>query len=1426
MKKILRLFLLVLAITVTLYGCTKTPVVEEPTEIEIISLQDSINLKDTEVKDFDFTTLFKITGDGEEIKVLKSYLTIPNMDEPGVYTITCVYGDKFAVTAVSVAATIYTVELSKEEITINQTLTQTYNFKALFTAKIDGEIVEITDEMVTTNLKKEIGVYTYTVTVGNVAKTLTINVTNDHEIEIVKSYELLNIEIAQKDEFDYTTLFTIYVDGKITQTKPEMLDLSTINDAIVGNIYEIAITCQEDESSATSTANVQFIENPEIVVNSKSIVTYPNGENIDLTTLFEIKKGSEIIPVTIDMISGTIDYSNVGINTITLTYNNKTYTATVEVKRGVVINYAKTDHIFIEQGTDQANYIFAEDFIVIINGIRFNAISEDYLDLSTVDFNNEGSYEVKLSIPYNDKSLSLSGPKFVYYESVITYEVRAINYEIKLTTDEVKLPIGTTSYNPLNNIKVIINGINQTLTTNPDWASDLACYVKIISEDIIFDYIGAQNVIVEIYPFGPNKAPVETTFTVQVEAQIEIEPQNKVIFEGDTLYTKDLFKVSSDLDIEIDQSMISGKVDVFKSGVYEVSINYLGVVATAKVVVLNQLLKGTYITNMKTIATEGEEDEEGNITMIPGTRIGDMVFDDLDNITVDKNHAEVISAIDENTLYIQIGRNYYTLYYLDGIVVLDPNNEIKMSFSDYRRPLVYFSSEKYELLSKIDINYGKNHVLENTLTTYSIDTFQYQNKETKEIKWFGLKINLVERNNPDTVYQVSFGEVIYPSNFVPEAEVTATVLFNNTEYKVTMIDRRTAKVNSSESEIKKYANMTFTGMINNQPATIKVDNYGGYEIYIGEELYQKYGSYDVNNLIYGGVSGNEVYVYTYQESMQSIKFTVDLETMTFTYIEKDPYFGLYKTGNGSRYIFVDGYGNGIINFNTKAYYTTHFTYQVDNEIMTITYLDTKPSFEYGSFMTFYISKFLNVLTVKESHQDKLQGEVFENNYITTGAIINIKDYTIGAASDAVARPKFLSNIEIITKDGNLTDEQKLQVLNLKKLSFSKPGFYEFTITINVNGTDLTAYYALQVIDAIYEGNPLVQTYGTGAIYQENSLMIDKYGRGILNTPAGTFTGNVIIKDNSFSMIGYSENNLSVSVSGNLLVTGIMEVSVHGSANFNDYFTTGTHRVTGTGDFILHEFVVDNISTYILAKSTSGMGNLVELEFVSGNSVNDVNAIIKVTAQEKITYLQIKNWNSIKEGVIFADAYRGTYTNADTVELIVDGFGNAKYGTLSGTYTLNGKNLTFVSTEITKVFVLNKENKTYEIYDIVLDNSLVEGKTFTGEHQFSCGNYIYTASTSFSFEVGGKVIITSTSSSHDEGEDSCGEDLYQPGFASKTGVEGTYTVSGNKLIVNVGDYQFEFIISDLINVSMIKCSETNVSSDAHGYFKIGTSFIIQ
>ena len=434
MKKIIKALLLaVMLITFALSACSEPSSSEgeglnsssstsvEPAEaVEITATTDAVEVEDIYLDEHDFTVYFEITVDGEAVEVKEEYLDLSNLKkEAGTYEISCGYKGESASMAVTVFHNDYLISLSQSEIAVHKASALSYDYLALFEAYINGVRVDITPDMIDSNVSSTPGVYTFSVTLGNQTEVLTVNVTNTHDMLVAITYKVCKIAITELDYFDYTTLFSLFVDGKAVQVTMDMIDLSALNGASVGDERDVEFSYSLDETTVTRIAKVAIVAQSELVINAKNIQIYPNSGAVDLTTLFTISRGDEVIKVTSDMISGSINYSEAGNNQITLTYEGQQAVANVEVVVGVVITYTNSNTVVILKGTNQQSYPFEKDFLVIINGIRFTSIAS-YIDTSAVDFSTVGSYTAKLTLPYNEKTLSLSGAKFDYYESEIT----------------------------------------------------------------------------------------------------------------------------------------------------------------------------------------------------------------------------------------------------------------------------------------------------------------------------------------------------------------------------------------------------------------------------------------------------------------------------------------------------------------------------------------------------------------------------------------------------------------------------------------------------------------------------------------------------------------------------------------------------------------------------------------------------------------------------------------------------------------------------------------------------------------------------------------------------------------------------------------------------------------------------------------------
>ncbi|MBQ8323258.1 MAG: hypothetical protein IJX91_04760 [Clostridia bacterium] len=1388
--------------------------------VVITPVSESVDIKDEEIASYDFTKLFSVTSEGAALTVDASWIDVSALSQTaGSYEISCDYGGASAKICVNVLATVYDVQLSLEEITLNKSLYETYDFKSLFTVLADGENVEITDDMIETDLRAEAGSYTYTVTVKGVSKTLKVQLTNEHDILIVNTYPEMAISETELADFDYTKLFSLYVDGVQVKVTADMIDASALADAAAGNRYAVSLAYTQDDSTLEETAYVNVKEAEALTINAKNVVTYPNGEFIDLTTLFEIRRGEEIIPVTDDMITGSIDYTTVGENQITLEYEGEIKTAVVEVKRGVIINYKLADTIVVKKGTDMFSYSFANDFVVTINGIRFTGI-DGYIDTTEVDFDTVGEYTATLTIPYNEKTVGLSGVKFDYIEAAIRYVVVEKDYELSVNAESVRLPLGTTEYNVFGNLKLTINGKNQTLTQNKDYVDVITCYAELLSDPIDFNDAAEQEVCVAVYVNGTENDPVTVRYTVQIQSDIVITPTDKVVYAGQTLFTTDLFTVTEGgTEIEPTYEMITGKADVFTPGVYLVDIDYKGVKAQARVVVLDNAIKGVYHTELKTIVeTSNDTDEEYGTETTTATTLEDLVIDEDGKIAIGGRELTLLNALDENTLLLKYRSYEYTMYISDGIVVLDPDNSIRLSYNNDKRPMVYFDADTWTVEEHVTINYGSTYVLQGTYAGhYSIDAFRLVSTENETELWYGLNVLLVDRNSADTVYSVSWGEVEFAEDFVRETGAQSSAVMNGTTYKFTMTSATVATAKRETAE-KKYTNMTFTGTIDGAEAKLYADQYEGFSLYIGTEKIFGASTLEISEMKNGGVNYAEdtVFFYDYDDAVYSYKFVLDVESLTFTVAERDGLFGKYETDG--KFIFLDGYGTGVVSFDTSSYYTTQLAYSLHDRKLDLRYVNTTYKFQYGTYATLFIDPFMNVLTAADFADPKLNGTEFVNSVVTNGAIVRIHSYKVGAASDSVAKAQLYSNIEIVTKDGALDSTQKKSYINTSCIRFNTPGFYQMIVTVD----SVQAYYTIQVLEAVYADNALAKTYGAGVLFPQNSFSIDQYGQATINVDGTMYSGNAKITEvsDAFLINASCEGKAAITLKGERLADGLVLVRCTGGAVFNDYFTTNNYTVSGTSDFILRGFAAGERTVYVYSKSETALGEIVTVESLSDTVA--LGAILKITATDGEHYVKLLGFSDVKKGLEKADAYRGAYTVGDAT-LTLDGFGNATLGTASGAYTLNGRVALVTVNDKTSVYRLDNATYTAALLDIKLDNSLVNGKTFGASYYFTCDGYMYLAETTFEFGDNGVVTVRSTSSEHDNGEDACTTDLYAPDFASASGVAGTYSVNGNKLTVTVAGKTFVFVIGNVVSVDSITCETTTAASDAHGYFSVGTVF---
>ncbi len=1399
--------------------------------VEVSCILNDIEVEDIYLESYDFTKCFEITVNGELQEVKEEYLDLSALKpQAGTYTIYCSFegrDDARAQAEVRVISNEYLLELSKEEITVNKSYALTFDYLALFTAYKNGEQIAIEEDMIQTDITDAIGSYYFTVNFYNQTKTLRVIVNNEHEVTVHVSYPSCEIALSNLSTFDLTSLFSLFVDGVAQKVTLDMIDASSLQGAKVGDECEIYFYFQKDDTIVNKSAKITVAKDEEIIINAKNVQTYPNSGAIELTSLFSITKGDEIIEVTTDMIEGSIDYSVAGINEIVLTYNGMRATATVEVVIGVVINYREADVVVIKKGTLQSTYAFEKDFIVNVNGIRFSSIAE-YIDTSSVDFSTVGSYIATLTIPYNENKFGLSGVKFDYYEKNITYLVVENDYKLSLKEELVTLPKGTESYNPFKNVSLSINGINQTLTSVPEYADRISCYAKVVSEPIDFSSTLAQEVVVEVYVNGVSAAPVIVSFEVVIESDVVISATDKVIFSGETLMATDLFQISKGGNaIEVEFEMITGKIDSFTPGVYYVTVNFEGVSKTAKTVVLNNEMKGTYRTNMYAISeTNNDYDEEYGDSAPSKKRVGPMSITEDGKIVLKGLEAELVDAVDQNTLVIKYRTDLHTLYYDNGIIVIIPENAIKLSYHEEKRPYIYFDTEVWSITKKVILNSSDSYVLDSSNVCYSFDIFTLKNNLTGKTKVYALKTHLASRSNSDTIYLHSWGEGTFADGFVASAGTTSNFVYDGEIYNFTMEDGETGRIPLKDDGEKPFKGMVFKGTVDGKSATLAADSYQAFTFTVdGNKIFYA-NSYDVNMMDNGGVNSltNEIFLYCGDKSegiYYSYKFIVDPTQKTFVLVEKDNLFGYYETDNG--YIFLDGYGSGFINFDSQSYYETDFTYSKLNNIITLKYKNLSPEFNYGSESKFILDAFGNMLTVHSGLGLSI-GAVYENIVIQSGIIVKVNVETIGAAADSVAKAELYRAIEITDKNGVVPIESRKDYIVTNTISFGTPGFYSFAITADVFGKDVTAYYAIQVLKSLYSGNPIVNSYGAGVIYPENGLTIDEYGRVMLLVGNDLYKGSLKLDDEGkFTSELFGEKGV-VNIDGKLIAKGLVQIRASGAVGYLDYYTVGKNYLIGKDTTVLRAFDLSGQKIYLLATSeTSATAEVVNVECINGQDVLSIGAILKITHLKGISYVKTVSWGDVKNGLLLSDKYIGSYSGEDGT-LVLDGFGNATLGGEIATYVINGENkITVFIGNNPRAYQLDLVDHAYSVMDIAFDNTLVEGRIYSASYYFFCESYMYSATTTFAFLENGKVRITSTSAEHDSGDEMCMTDKYTPVFCPNGSVVGTYSVTGTKITVSANGYTFIFNLSNVVYKGEIVCLSTNVETDAHGYFAENSLF---
>jgi len=1189
----------------------KDPVISEK-HVEVISSVLEITIKNDEINNYDFASLFIISEDYQEIEVKNEYLDLSSLkDKKGTYYISCKYLDKWARVKVNVLEYAYSLTSSVDKITIKESEVSSFDYLALFEATKDMEVVILDSTNVNTNVCDTEGNYYYEVNYQGITKEIEVRVIPTYDIQIYCNYLEYEIEDSLYNDFDYTSLFNVFIDGEIYQLTEDNLEIPSLS---VGEAKELHVIVTKGKNSKEASISVSRVADYETKVTTKNLITYPNASEFDYKDLFIVTVNNQIIEISDNDITGTVNYSEVGVYPITLNYEGNEYVSTIEVLHGVIIEYSTSDTINISLNTNKNEYDFTKDFIVNINGIRYKSYNPNYIDTTNVNFNELGKYQATIKIPYNTKALSLSGVSFDYYEKTITYNVCPNAYQISVINEILEVDNNT---NILDNISLKIRGRNYVLLDdiNADYiVSAYAC----VATDIDYNTPGVKDVNVLVYVDGVNNDPITVAFKVSVSAGIIITKSDAHIFSNNHILLNSLFEINDNGEtVEVTSDMIYGNVSFATPGCYEVYLNYKNLVKSAFVYVNDEGIIGTYTTKMKKLT---------------GESYSSLVIDENFNIYFEGTKAKIINDLGNSCFEITIGMYEYTLNYQDGIIFLDADNSLKISFHDQRRPLVFFDKNRYTYNNYLVVNsLSSGYILNDTITGYSFDIFSVTDNISEEPAWYGLKTHLTSRMNSDTIYNVSFAKLDNVNNLENEGSFT----FMNSLYEYES-SNGTYKIKSSNNTSKPYKNKTFNGVIDDVSCKLSTDQYEAFSL-IGSSLIFSASSSDINGMKNGGIDYANDIAFLYDSVKgYSYKFKLNTTNNTFEYLKKDNYFGKYECDN--YYIFLDGYGTGIVSFDSNSHYTYQIKYVVTNNKITIYYQNINQTFTEGTYASFFINPLYNVLTINSTDGISFNDKVFTNSIITNGAIITIKNYIYEASSDSIGRASLLDNIIINTKDGIITgaslnsyiEETYTKYVDYSKISFGKAGFYELKINSLVDGNIVTSYYAIEVLGNIYEASNVVGYYTQG-LNSNATITITKFGIITLIVGDLTYKGFVNIKENdSFNATLYNGVK-EVSLKGNLITNGVISIQASGAISLTDYFTSFDYNECGNSSYVLYKINSTEIC-YLLFRKGDAKGEVCTLESINEIEAGEAGSRCIIRTQTKEITLTINNWSSLDDGL--------------------------------------------------------------------------------------------------------------------------------------------------------------------------------------------------
>ena len=1427
-----------------------------------------VTIKDVEVKTYDYTCLFTLTINGNITEVKKEYIDASNvLPAPDTYTVTCEYGGSSAKVWVEVTETPFVASALEDEVNVYVGAVNEFEPKALFAITLGGEEVEVTDDMITGEVKPEVGDYEIKLSIGSRKASVIVHVVNEHVIKIGSAYSEIDIAPEDVSSYDFINDFYIYEDGKSVEVNSEnvTLDTSALTGAAIGDKCEISVSYvpADGKGGATKTVIVNVTAVGSIAIKVLNAEVF-ESDTLDLTSLFEITDNGEEIEVTDDMISGFVDFGNSDECKITLTYKNIRRTATVKKIKGISIRYAAGEIVSVKKGENKGAYDFAGDFEVYIDGIRFYGIA-GWIDTNNVNFDAIGVYDAVLTVKYNDASI-FGKPQFAATKTkTIKYNVVPSVYELKILEKTVELEAGSADYDVLSNIELSVNGYRQSFTANRGEVNMVTTYYEIVSAPDL-TVTGSHKVTINLYVYGLGYDSVTAEYTIIVKNGIKIYSEDKAVFTGETLYAPDLFRVyENGKAVNVTPDMISGRINPFVAGSYVLTVEYKGVTRSATVSVIPSDYVGDYQTADKTIAKDSVEGEDGDIAEDekPSVAIGDMEIGRDMSIFVHGVKAENVTLTDYGFDFM-LCNNAHEAHFENGVCVIVPLNELKLSYYDDNRPLVYFKRGVWAIADSVSVHYSKEgkSVYSLTYSGYSIFLYKVRNLETNELKWFAIKVTLEAKTSSDTMYSVAYGFVNLPSDFSSKTiGAVGDFELNGSRYVFSISERGTGKINKTDTTAP-FANKSFTGMFDGKAATLSLGNEHQPTLTVGgikkfsmntSEFHPKYNYYSTDEgyyILYGYevVTFNKKYntkTISYSTDLFikekdtddeqitvtpfSYKFLLDADNETFTLAERDEYFGLYKNGEG-RFVFLDGYGNGIIDTTKDSIGQYGFTYTAKSSLITVVYDDPSNNLSQKRGV-FSIDAFGNVLYAQSCGKEFEKGDALTNAYITSGAAVTLSRSVFhkGETKDDI-----INAVKIVTKDGEYSLTAKKQkvtvngkqvaIVDVSKISTGNAGFYLLEINLKLDGASSvsTKRFAVQVLDEVLPaGEGFARNYGY-SISGLTSFALNTFGEAEFVVGGVSYTGYATVAD------GKLYAKLTAAYKGTVSITGeinddeilTLQIVTADGTLLLEHYSVGTVLYAGNGELIIRSFATSKGNVFYISSALSVLGDKVTIKTTDGEDVSaiSVGSVVAFTYDGKNYVLRVAALGDEKNGLEISDLLEGEYEDLSGrgETLTLDGYGSGVLNGTRGTYyvyneTDNGKRLVFTTTSGTFIKLLigtggDKLGK-FVSYGEVAEKDL-SGKSYTGD----VGDYEITATVTMKFEDNGKVTLSYSSSDGSPAPDYAGT--------------GTYAVTNGKIVISVKGYVITLTFEDPWMLSELEVSAIARPADyeePNSMFRVGLNF---